>query len=171
MNRVVLLLWLCDIAKSRHERLEHGKRFSRRGTQRGRAASKNFWIAEVRVFQDSVRLVAIKSHQENKKLQICIAGNVERIQRWAEVNQPSKPANFRTLIGVRVDGVVLQLNPFRITILNFELKARAALVLKIVWLNLVEALPQKNAARLPAASWEIMNFELLKWQYFEMLCV
>ena len=83
--------------------------------ERGLAASKKFWIlnfefwiAEVTVFQDSVRLVAIKSHQENKKLQICIAGNVERIQRWAEVNQPSQPANFRTLIGVRVDGVVLQ---------------------------------------------------------------
>ncbi|MDX6709777.1 MAG: hypothetical protein QOH96_793 [Blastocatellia bacterium] len=33
---------------------------SRRRKQRGRAASKKFRIAEVTVFQDSVRLVAIK---------------------------------------------------------------------------------------------------------------
>jgi len=36
----------------------------------------------------------------------------------AEVNQPSQPANFRTLIGVRVDGVVLQQNKAELIGLN-----------------------------------------------------
>jgi len=49
--------------------------------QSSKLGNFEFQVAEVRVFQDSVRLVAIKSYQENKKLQISISGNLERIQR------------------------------------------------------------------------------------------
>jgi len=39
-----------------------------------------------------------------------LQGMLSEFNVEAEVNQPSQPANFRTLIGVRVNGVVLQQN-------------------------------------------------------------
>src|SRR5258708_36011647 len=52
----------------------------------------------------------------------------------AEVNQPSRPANFRTLIGVCVDDVVLQQNKAELTglyaIARSELKDKYKLLVK-----------------------------------------
>jgi hypothetical protein len=68
------------VSKLHFGRLVHQEKFSRSAAEH-KLGNFEFQIAEVTLFQVSVLLVAIKSHQENKKLQICIAGNVERIQR------------------------------------------------------------------------------------------